>query len=279
VSISGLNNVNLDLKAPFWKFHGTGNDFIVVDNREELFNHLSQEYWAACCHRRFGIGADGILLLQEKNDSWHMGYLNSDGNPSSFCGNGSRCFAAFCHSLGLVALKEPLQYHASDGPHTSWVHLSEGRDFVVETEMRNCSFPQIHQEGMFVDTGSPHWVVFHRESPEHMPDFEAWAKSIRNSTNFLEAGVNVNLVYQNQNELHMRTYERSVEAETWSCGTGTVAAALCSEGAQSFGSHERKVYTKGGQLSVSFDTALPSGFRNIRLKGSAVCVFKGFLEV
>ncbi len=279
VSICGLNNVNLDLKATFWKFHGTGNDFIVTDNRAGIFNSFSADYWAALCHRRFGIGADGVLLLQENDGSIEMGYLNSDGKPSSFCGNGSRCFAAFCHMLGLVALNEPLHYLASDGPHRSWVNQKKGGNFEVATEMKDCKGLKHYKEGLFIDTGSPHVVFFHSDPLESTTDFETWAKSIRYNTDFREEGVNVNLVYQNQNELHMRTYERGVEAETWSCGTGTVAAALCSAGAQSMGSHERKVYTKGGQLSVQFETGPLGDFHHIRLKGPAVCVFKGEIEV
>lgn len=279
MSICGLNNVNLYLKATFWKFHGTGNDFIVLNNRAGFFNSCSADYWAALCHRRFGIGADGVLLLQEHKGSIQMGYLNSDGNPSSFCGNGSRCFAAYCYMIGLVGLNEPLHYLASDGPHTSWVRQYKDGAFMVETLMTDCVAPKNCEKGLCIDTGSPHLVVFHPKPLENFTDFESWAKSIRYSPDFRKKGINVNLVHQNQNELHMRTYERGVEAETWSCGTGTVAAALCSAGAESLGAHQRKIYTKGGQLSVEFETGPLGDFHQIRLKGPAVCVFNGALEI
>lgn len=251
----------------FHKYHGTGNDFIMIDNRggETV---LTQAQIEALCHRRFGIGADGLILLENGPERFNMVYYNSDGRESSMCGNGGRCFARFAKDLGLVP-RNSVEFDAVDGWHRA--------DFDGETvilQMKDCGGFSTSDEGFVLDTGSPHFVKF--VSPDFWNDeeFVHTARAIRNRPHFREKGINVNYVCETApGTLRIRTFERGVEDETYSCGTGVTAAALV------YGSQKNisdvKLESKGGNLAVSFSANTDGSFSRVLLKGPAVKVFSG----
>jgi len=254
----------------FHKYHGTGNDFIMIDNRGGQVK-LSQPQIEALCHRRFGIGADGLILLENGPERLLMVYYNSDGRESSMCGNGGRCFARFAKDLGLVP-GNTVEFDAVDGWHRA--------DFDGETvilQMKDCSGFSASDEGFVLDTGSPHFVKF--ASPDFWDDeeFVHTARAIRNRPHFKEKGINVNCIGETTpGTLRIRTFERGVEDETYSCGTGVTAAALV------YGSQnnitEINLESKGGNLSVSFQKQPDGSFSQVMLKGPAVKVFSGVIE-
>jgi len=257
-------------KIPFVKYQGTGNDFILIDGR-------TTEYRldvAKMCDRRFGIGADGLMILKfAEGYDFEMIYFNSDGNLSSMCGNGGRCIAHWARTLGL-GNNGRLTFHAPDGPHEAivednWVKLK--MIDVHEWEIKS-------QEVICMNTGSPHYVQFNGStSSEPINDFDlvSWAKGIRYSEEYHEVGINVNRAeITAENSLNMRTYERGVEDETFSCGTGVTAAALSHALLQNIEFGEIHVSTRGGDLSVNFEHK-KSGFVNIWLNGPAEFVFNG----
>lgn len=260
------------MKLRFYKYQATGNDFVMVDKREGLM-HFSEALVAHLCNRHFGIGADGLIALEKDSEGWVMAYYNADGRPGSFCGNGSRCFALFLVHQGLADTGTWIRYRAFDGPHRSRV-LSED---VIETEMRIIKTPQpVRPEGLearawLADTGSPHLLVLWPEDPYAL-DAEAFSslgKRLRYHTLFHPGGVNVNLIYASTSEPWVvRTYERGVEAETLSCGTGLTAAACL---AHHLG-HPSPVtlQTAGGQVQVACE-----GSATAVLRGPARRVFEG----
>jgi diaminopimelate epimerase len=282
------------MSLAFVKYEGAGNDFILIDNRGGVW----QDYVAASiastgseksliarlCHPKFGIGADGLMLLQDKNGyDFEMVYFNSDGGKSSMCGNGGRCIAAWAFSLGLGKLEKILNFWAPDGAHTAthlatptqtsqlpmteWISLSMN-DVDAIHELNNHSYE--------LNTGSPHFVSIKSEDIEGI-DLIAWAQGIRYNTPYTEVGINVNAVnIIDDRHIAMRTYERGVEGETLSCGTGVTAAALSLATMKSLGGGLIHVSTRGGDLSVAFSRS-PSGFCNIQLQGPARMVFSGIL--
>lgn len=252
--------------VPFVKYQGTGNDFVIIDNRDGVFSNLEV---AKICHRRFGIGADGLMLLEHaEGHDFRMVYYNSDGRLSSMCGNGGRCIAHFAHSLGL-GNGEWLNFIAVDGSHRAKVSGNQ-----VELEMISVSDWQQRADDTFVmNTGSPHYVRFINESPEEA-DLLSFAKSVRYGDEFKAQGINVNLVQVvAPGILSMRTYERGVEDETYSCGTGVTAAAL-SYSIKETVNKEIAVKTPGGDLTVRFKKT-EFGFSDIWLCGPAESVFTG----
>ncbi len=250
----------------FYKYQGTGNDFVIFDNMDGSMPKLSKETVAQLCHRRFGIGADGLMLLEKVEDfDFKMVYYNSDGNESTMCGNGGRCLVKFAYDLGVVSDKA--YFLAVDGPHLAFikedqVHL--GMIDVYDIEQNGADF--------FLNTGSPHYV-------ESVADVEATdivslGKNIRFSERFAPGGTNVNYMQMlPNNSLYVRTYERGVEDETYSCGTGVTACAIASffKGFKS----PVAIRTKGGNLQVSFEPKADSVFENVFLIGPAVKVFEG----
>lgn len=251
----------------FYKYQGTGNDFILIDGREEIPS-WSQEKIANLCHRRFGIGADGLIILAPDDElDFRMIYYNSDGRESTMCGNGGRCIAKFAHDLGLG---NRFDFRAIDGPHQAEVLGKEVR-------LQMGDVPEVKAEGKdwFTDTGSPHHVQFHTD-PDAL-DLIPAARAIRNNPPYAEKGVNVNFIQGEGNQWQMRTYERGVEDETYSCGTGVTAAALV---AHHTGNAQSPISmkTKGGTLSLSFDFDPKQGYRNIWLQGPALKVFEGQLD-
>ena len=255
----------------FCKYQGTGNDFVLLDNRDHRYDGLTTEQIAFLCDRRFGIGADGLMLLEPAPGyDFRMVYYNSDGRESSMCGNGGRCIAAFARRLGVVG--QTARFLAVDGPHEALV-LPAG-DY-VELKMSDAAWPALHGDHAVVDTGSPHYVRFCDELREL--DVDGAGKAVRYSAEYTEKGINVNfLLPLGDGEFSLRTYERGVEAETLSCGTGATAAALSYYASGRTQAHRLTVHTEGGDLSVRFEP-VEGGFRDIWLCGPATFVFEGVL--
>jgi len=238
---------------PFWKFHGTGNDFVLLDNRQgdmELTTVQIQEM----CRFHTGIGADGLIMLEEKHGNYHMRYHNSDGRVSTFCGNGSRCFLAFARLLGLLNNLQGLDYFAADGMHTSRLIHEQANRWLIETKMETVGTPQKALQGIQIQTGSPHILIEVEELELEAADFESKAAQIRNSDEYLPDGINVNWFAIAGDSVRLRTFERGVERETLSCGTAAVAAAVWWKhkyGAQS--SNRVNIQTRGGSLTIIWD--------------------------
>lgn len=255
----------------FYKYQGTGNDFIMIDNRKSLIT-LTNEQVAFMCHRRFGIGADGLILLElEPGIDFKMVYFNSDGKRSSMCGNGGRCITAFARDLGLITDKA--RFLAVDGMHESTI-MNEN----VALKMQDVKQIESGTDYFFLDTGSPHYVKLVQDV-EGMDVYNE-GKKIRYNERFSEEGTNVNFIEKHDDELFVRTYERGVEDETFSCGTGVTAAALVAAvKGISTGKNNCLVKTRGGTLEVTFEKVLEQNFYNIWLKGGAMMVYKGSIEI
>jgi len=251
----------------FFKYQGTGNDFIVFDDRNQFFK-LGQKQIAQLCHRRFGIGADGLMLLQHANDyDFRMVYYNADGTVGTMCGNGGRCLVRFAADLGIVQGKT--SFIAVDGPHTAII-----TDEVISLQMQDVAEITHIQQDLYTNTGSPHIVRFCPDVQQY--DVRTSGAEIRFSDSFVEqGGTNVNFVQDLGNHtLFVRTYERGVEDETYSCGTGVTAAALCA--ASQLGHQSPvEIQTLGGHLSISFEGDASNGYTNIFLTGPAMKVFEG----
>lgn len=252
----------------FFKYQGTGNDFILIDDRDQSFP-ISTDLIAHLCDRRFGIGADGLMLLQEEEGyDFKMVYFNSDGNESTMCGNGGRCISAFAKHLGVF--EEKAKFIAIDGDHD--VVIEEG---LVNLKMSNVDQLNHYKDDFVLDTGSPHYVKFVEDVVLY--DVFNNGKSIRNSDDFIKQGINVNFVEFDDGRLVVRTYERGVEDETYSCGTGVTAAAICFSKLNSNMSII-PISTLGGQLQVSLEWKYET-IVNIWLKGPAELVFEGDVEL
>lgn len=260
------------MEISFYKYQGTGNDFILIDNRN-LQISLNTEQIKWMCHRRFGIGADGLMLLEpEPGFDFRMVYFNSDGNQSSMCGNGGRCITAFARKLNLV--KDKCRFRAIDGPHES-VILENG---IVSLKMQDVKDVEMNGDHYYLNTGSPHYVRLVNAVEDF--DVVGEGKKIRYNDRFKEEGTNVNFIEKKEDTLFVRTYERGVEDETFSCGTGVTAAALVAglEGI-STSKNSCRIQTLGGNLEVKFDKVLEKNFYNIWLEGPATFVFKGAIQL
>lgn len=250
----------------FHKYHGTGNDFILIDgmsSKDKL--DFNTEFIAKMCHRRFGIGADGFIILSPSESAdFKMDYFNSDGKRSTMCGNGSRCLVRFAHTLGYIS--DETKFEAVDGLHEAKVAED------ISVKMIDVKVVEPIDEDYFLDTGSPHYVQF----GENLDDLDIikHAHAIRYNNRFRANGTNVNFVKRISNGIQVRTYERGVEDETYSCGTGVVASAIA--GYQKFGDlgKEIAIDTKGGALKVSFATD-GTQFTSVWLHGPAEKVFSG----
>lgn len=260
------------MKAKFFKYQGTGNDFVIFDNRGGEFNGLSTEEVKQLCDRRFGIGADGLMLLNAHPDyDFEMKYYNADGRESSMCGNGGRCLVKFAYDKGII--KSAYKFLAVDGEHEAEVDF----DGTVSLKMNDVESIRFIDNHFVLNTGSPHYV----EITEDVMKLDVFNKGrqIRYSNAFAEKGINVNFVEQTQepDQIIVRTYERGVEDETFSCGTGVTAAAIvCHHNDNGFNRVEVK--TKGGELSVEYDK-IGDSFKNIWLSGPAEKVFEGEIEI
>jgi len=250
----------------FYKYQGTGNDFVIIDNRTAGIE-LTTAQVKHLCDRRFGIGGDGLMLLNElPGYDFEMKYYNADGRESSMCGNGGRCLTRFAYDMGIH--KQKYHFIAVDGEHyatfgeNGWVHL----------KMKDVSGADNRYGDVVLDTGSPHLV----KTVDNVMGMDVYkeGKEIRYSKEFKEEGINVNFVENDQRKLIVRTYERGVEDETYSCGTGVTAAALVFAHNDN-GFNRIEIQTKGGHLAVEFDKTGDQSFENIWLCGPAVFVFKG----
>jgi diaminopimelate epimerase len=260
------------MRIDFFKYQGTGNDFIIIDNRAGTLNFDAAQV-AFLCHRRFGIGADGLMLLEaEPGLDFRMVYFNSDGKQSSLCGNGARCITAFARHLGLV--DSDAKFMAIDGVHEAKI----GDDDRVSLKMQDVKHMEIAGDYCWLDTGSPHYVKI-VEGVDEL-DIVREGRTIRNSDRYREEGTNVNFMEKRGDDLFVRTYERGVEDETYSCGTGVTAAALVAavKGIAT-GKNSCIIHTRGGSLEVTFEKVLENNFYNIWLRGPAVMVFQGHIEI
>lgn len=254
------------MTLPFEKFHGTGNDFILMDNTSGKIS-LTDKQIALLCHRRFGIGADGLILIQKKEEAdFEMIYFNADGRKGSMCGNGGRCAVLFAQKLGLCS--NDVRFLAADGIHEATVTPNG-----VKLSMSDVSGVTKSGEAFVLNTGSPHYVTFVDDVDSI--DVVSHGRAIRNSPEYKGEGINVNFAALKNGYLQMRTYERGVEDETLSCGTGTVAVAVAASlrsKPQAEGLEEWVIAAPGGKLSVSFYRR-NQDFSRVFLHGPATFVF------
>jgi len=262
---------------PFFKMHGTGNDFIVIDNRPHLINKYTdnQELIEYLCNRHFGIGADGLILLNTKvGYHFEMIYYNADGKRGTMCGNGGRCAVAAADMLSFAHGK--YNFWSSNKPYNAFIVKKKDKNTFVRLFMNNVNNYKEGNNFVFIDTGSPHHIVFVDDADAI--DVVAEGRDIRYSDLYPE-GTNVNFVEIKPTHLYVRTYERGVENETLSCGTGVVAAAIASY-IKGFcnNTSDIKIITHGGELNVGFQKN-QNAFTNIILEASATLVFKGEIEI
>ncbi|MFL0101983.1 diaminopimelate epimerase [Tenacibaculum maritimum] len=258
------------MNLTFYKYQGTGNDFILVDNRAKIFPKNNTKIISQLCHRHFGIGADGLILLEEDFDTdFRMIYYNADGYESTMCGNGGRCIVAFAHKLGIF--QKETSFIAIDG-----IHYAAIKNTSVSLQMIDVDTIEMHPNYIFTNTGSPH----HVQLVENITDFNVFSegRKIRNAIYGLE-GSNVNFVEQiNQNTFRVRTYERGVENETLACGTGVTAVAIGMHTLQKTNANTIHLLVEGGELEVSFSNEKKL-YSNIFLTGKATFVFTGTIDI
>jgi diaminopimelate epimerase len=260
------------MRIKFYKYQGTGNDFVILDNRDEAYHSLMNEHVSFLCNRRFGIGADGLMMLNKHTDyDFEMKYYNADGSESSMCGNGGRCLVKFANDLGII--RTTYSFLAIDGKHEASVNM----DGMVSLKMNDVYDVKFEGRYYVLNTGSPHYV----EMADNVMKMDVFKKGqeVRFNKEFSKEGINVNFVQQLEDvdKIIVRTYERGVEAETFSCGTGVTAAALvCHHNDNGFNRVE--VETLGGHLSVEYDK-IGDSFKNIWLNGAAEKVFEGTINI
>ena len=257
-----------NMQFRFKKYQGTGNDFILIDDRETIFPSTDSALIARCCDRRFGIGADGLILVQNTPEAdFKMVYFNADGRESTLCGNGARCTVAFAASLGII--KTDTTFLAIDGLHTAQLIAHE----MVLLQMHDVTDIQLFDHHSFLDTGSPHHVQMVEELKEFPVVNEG--RRIRQGAPYNEEGTNVNFVEQlDHDRFAIRTYERGVEDETLSCGTGATAVALAMHHGGLTQAEQLTIEVVGGALTLSFKKTA-AGYTDIRLQGPAEFVFDG----
>lgn len=255
------------LQLQFYKYQGTGNDFVMVDNRGLSFPKENTDLVAFLCDRRFGIGADGLILLEnDKVSDFKMVYYNSDGNPSTMCGNGGRCIVAFARDLGLIT--EKTKFNAVDGLH----HATIAKD-IISLQMIDVTLVEQRDKYFFVNTGSPHHVQLVKDLPKLKVKVEG--AKLRYGI-YGEKGSNINFVEQTEPDTYaVRTYERGVEDETLSCGTGVTAVALSMYASKKTDAKKITINAVGGKLEVSFEPQEDGSFTKVHLKGEAKQVFSG----
>lgn len=250
----------------FSKYHGTGNDFIIIDGRAQKFDLKNYSLISKMCHRKFGIGADGLMVLEKDSElDFKMIYFNSDGFEGTMCGNGGRCICAFASSLGII--NNETKFISSDGIHEAYFEKE-----IIHLKMKDVSDVKKLEDGFLINTGSPHFITLQKNP--HALNVELLGKEIRNQKRFAPDGVNVNFVERSENNIHISTFERGVEAETLSCGTGSVASALAFAYSENDGEKNFNIMAKGGNLNVRFHKT-GNSFHNIWLSGPAIRVFDG----
>lgn len=254
----------------FYKYEGTGNDFVMIDNRTKTFPKENTDKISRICDRHFGIGADGLILLEDDEQSdFKMVYYNADGNESSMCGNGGRCIVAFAKKLGII--ENSTVFNAIDGLHEATIQES-----IVSLKMIDVADIDIQPNHVFLDTGSPH----HIEMVEDLNTYPVYkhGKEIRNNV-YGKEGSNVNFVQPVTNDtFRIRTYERGVEDETLACGTGVTAVAIAMHARNITQSNRITLQVEGGSLVVSFDSD-GDHYKNVVLSGPATFVFQGNITI
>ncbi|WP_437919183.1 diaminopimelate epimerase [Sphingobacterium sp. LRF_L2] len=259
----------MDRKINFSKYQGAGNDFVLIDNRDGIFDRKDNALVKKICDRRFGIGADGLMLVQyTENSDFEMIYYNADGNEGTMCGNGGRCIVAFARDLGLI--NNETVFLAADGLHDAKINENQ-------VDLGMIDVTQIKRDGdaYVLNTGSPHYVALVNDLAQKNV-FQDGA-DIRNNETYKREGINVNFIQKESTGYFVRTFERGVEDETLACGTGATAAAMAiavDEGR--YGDLEIPIRVLGGQLFIQFNRD-NEHFTQVRLKGPAEFVFKGIL--
>lgn len=257
------------MEINFRKYQGTGNDFIMIDGTKKTVKFSAKQV-QNICERRFGVGADGLIIIKNHpNTDFEMDYYNADGSQS-FCGNGSRCVQAYAKALGLI--QDQSTFLAIDGIHNG---KSVGTDFA--TQMTDVKEVQQPGDDYFIHTGSPHFIRY-VEDVDKIDVFEEGRK-IRYSEAYREQGTNVNFVSEEEGFLRVRTYERGVEGETFSCGTGVTAVAISFLYKNKLDSKQVKIQTRGGELRIELNKISDREYKDIWLVGSAVEVYSGRFEL
>lgn len=259
------------MELHFYKYQGTGNDFIMIDNRDYSFPKNNVALINKLCDRRFGIGADGLILLEPSTtENFTMVYFNADGNEGSMCGNGGRCLVAFAKQLKVI--DSETTFNAVDGLHYATI-----KNGIVSLKMIDVTTIEETNTYSFLNTGSPHHISF-CDNVKSINVKELGAK-IRYGAPYFEKGTNVNFAEQiANNSFKVRTYERGVEDETLACGTGVTAVAIAANKANKTTENNIKIEVLGGNLEVSF-TKEGQNYTNIFLKGPAQFVFEGNIKI
>jgi diaminopimelate epimerase len=255
------------MRIPFSKYHGAGNDFIIIDNRKNQFSPETSLI-NKLCHRQFGIGADGLMLLEQNPDSdFKMRFFNSDGKESTMCGNGGRCIVLFAKSLGII--NDQTRFIGVDGLH----HATIVDENTVNLKMKDVDNIEHDDDFYLINSGSPHYVTFVKDIDSI--DVTLEGRLIRQSILTDSGGVNVNFVQITSDGIKIRTYERGVEGETLACGTGAVASAIATNHWLEDQKKDYQINARGGILYVSFIKSNDEKYTNIWLKGPAIHVFDG----
>ena len=267
------------MQIEFYKYQGTGNDFVMIDNRSGVFPKENVQLIAHLCDRRFGIGGDGLILLENDEiasklamtTDFRMVYYNSDGNQSSMCGNGGRCLVAFAKKQNVI--NNSCTFIATDGLH----HATITENRLVSLQMIDVPNVNITPDYVFLNTGSPHHVQLVEDLENY--NIKENGAAIRYGKLYGAAGSNINFVKQiNEDTFSLRTYERGVEDETLSCGTGATAVAIAMNAIGKTNSTSIHLNVEGGKLEVSFEKK-DGKFTNVFLIGPAEFVFKGEIEI
>lgn len=254
----------------FNKYQGTGNDFIIIDNRKARFNPSDSVLIKKLCDRRFGIGADGLILIKDSPEyNFEMQYFNSDGFEGSMCGNGGRCCADFALRNGIIC--NNMIFKAIDG-----IHKAISEKGIIRLQMNNVKDTVIVRDNYFINTGSPHYIIFN-ENIDNV-DVYSEGKKIRLSSDFAPGGTNVDFVEVQESGIYVRTFERGVEDETLACGTGVTASAIATALTGKTDKNSVNVRTRGGNLKVDFNIK-GSDITDVWLSGPATFVFEGEIEV
>lgn len=258
------------MKINFFKYQATGNDFIIINNIEKSF-FLNEKIIKNMCNRNLGIGADGLILIEKnKKYDFYMKYYNSDGKEGSMCGNGGRCSVHFAKKIGIINNTNTL-FKSIDGYHYASIKKN-----IVSLNMKNVELVKVYPEHIYINTGSPHHIIF-KDKINNINVYKE-GKKIRFNKKYIKTGVNVNFVKINKNILNVRTYERGVENETFSCGTGVTASAIAAYHIKKILYNKIIVKTLGGTLQVKFEKLLKS-YKKIFLKGEVNFVYKGIINI
>jgi len=257
------------MNITFYKYEGTGNDFIMIDNRDHSFPKDNITLVHKLCDRHFGIGADGLILLENDAETdFKMVYFNADGKEGTLCGNGGRCIVAFAYKLGVIS--EKTTFTAIDGLH----HASIEND-LVSLQIIDVNNVDVYDTYIFVNTGSPH----HVQLVENLEDYDVVTNGRKLRNEYGNEGSNINFVQKiDETTFKVRTYERGVEDETLACGTGVTAVAIAMHKINKTKSNNIKLLVLGGELEVSF-TIENEQYKNVFLNGAATFVFKGTIEI